>query len=44
MSPRLADFDNNEGYVVGEGTVAPGSYAVEDLCWFSLKWRVDVFR
>lgn len=30
LNPRLADFDNNEGYVVGKGTVAPGSYALED--------------
>ena len=30
LNPRLTDFDNNEGYVVGEGTVPPGSYAVED--------------
>jgi len=29
LNPRLTDFDNNEGYVIGEGTVPPGSYAVE---------------
>jgi len=28
--PRSTDFDNNEGHVVGEGTVPPGSYTVED--------------
>jgi hypothetical protein len=30
LNPRSTDFDNNEGHVVGEGTVPPGSYAVED--------------
>ena len=30
LNPRLANFDDNEGHVVGEGTVTPGSYAVED--------------
>jgi len=27
---QLANFDDNEGHVVGEGSVAPGSNAVED--------------
>lgn len=27
---ELANFDDNQGHVVGEGTVPPGSYAVED--------------
>ena len=30
LNPRSTDFDNNEGHVVGEGTVPPGSYTVED--------------
>jgi hypothetical protein len=27
---KLADFCDNEGHIVGEGTVPPGSWAVED--------------
>ena len=27
---ELANFDDNEGHVVGEGTVPPRSHAVED--------------
>jgi hypothetical protein len=30
LNPQLANFNDNEGHVVGEGTVPPRSYAVED--------------
>src|ERR1700731_619692 len=30
LNPYLANFDDNERHVVGEGSVAPSSYAVED--------------
>lgn len=30
LNPRSMDFDNNEGHVVGEWAMAPGSYAVQN--------------
>ncbi len=30
QTTELANFDDNQGHVVGEGTVPPASYAVED--------------
>lgn len=35
---KLANFHDNEGHVVGEGTVPPGSYAVEDRLLHIDQW------
>jgi hypothetical protein len=35
---QLANFDDNEGHVVGEGTVAPGSHAVENCLLHIREW------
>jgi len=40
LSPslKLANFDDNQGHVVGEGTVPPGSYTVEDRLLHIREW------
>jgi hypothetical protein len=40
LSPplELANFDDNQGHVVGERSVAPGGYAVEDRLLHSREW------
>ena len=39
LNPRSTDFDNNEGHVVGEGTVPPRSYAVKDCPLHFRQWQ-----
>jgi hypothetical protein len=38
LNPRSTNFDNNEGHVVGEGTVPPRSHAVEDRLLHIREW------
>ena len=37
---ELANFDDDEGHIVGEGTVAPGSHAVEDRLPHFRQWKL----
>jgi hypothetical protein len=38
LNPRLADFDDNEGHVVGEGAVRPCSNAFENCLLHIREW------
>ena len=38
LNPQLANFDDNEGHIVGEGTVPPCSNAVENCLLHIREW------
>jgi len=39
-SKELANFDDHEGHIVGERTVAPHSYAVQDRLPHFWQWKL----